>query len=132
MGALTDRTNKWEAQKAELDATEADLSKAVSNLEDAIKHLEESKGTALTQESKDELKHNVELAKVLGLGGKLGSEGLALLSNDPGEYEYHSGGIIKLLDLLRQDFQSKLNDTIDEIAKEQENYDKFKENAEAF
>jgi len=130
--ALAERTNNWNKQKAELEATEADLTKAVRNLEGAIEHLNASKSTALTQESKEQIKHNLELAKVLGLGGKLGPEGVALLTNDPGDYEYHSGGIIKLLDLLAQDFQKKLNDTIDEITKEQENYDEYKASTEAF
>lgn len=122
--ALTKRTNNWNAQKAELEATEEDLGKAVRNLEAAIDHLSNAKGLGLTQEAKNDLKHNLDLAQALGLETKV--DALALLANDPGEYQYHSGGITKLLDLLRQDFQQKLNDVIDEKTKEQANYDEFK------
>jgi len=119
--SLAERTKNWETKKAELEATGDDLSKANSALEDAIKHLGSSKPADLLA-LRSSIKQHLQLADALGLS----SRSLSLLSG-PGEFDFHSNDIIKILNQLKEEFEGKLRDVHDTLAKKEEAFIAFRD-----
>merc|ERR1719359_355938 len=95
----------------------ADLEKAISSLEGAIKALENSKPTDLLQVKKM-IRKSVALADVLDLSPKHRRAINALLqtNQDPdvpeGDYEFHSQGIIDILNELLKDFTANKEEKV--------------------
>jgi len=114
----------------------ADLSKAISSLEGAIAALEDSKNVALP-EIKRIIRRSVALADALDLSPKHRRAINALLqtSQDPDvpetDYEFHSQGIIDLLQSLLKDFNANKADKVAEEEKSQAAHDALMEKKRA-
>lgn len=119
---LDDKTQSWLASKAKLQATEADLGGAVDSLGRAITHLESSKDTGLVS-LRTTIRHNLQLADALGLSS---SHKISLLSNDPGEYDFHSGDVVSTLNTLKTEFTNKHTEVQEEFEKQKKAYDEYK------
>jgi len=120
-----------EKEKAEYDAVIADLSKAISSLEGAIASLEDSKNPSMLVEIKRTIRRSVALADALDLNPKhrRAIEALLQTSQDPDvpetDYEFHSQGIIDLLQSLLKDFNANKADKVAEEEKAQSAHDKL-------
>merc|ERR1719160_378873 len=92
----------------EYEAAAADLSKAISSLEGAIKTIEESKPTALfLPEIKTSIQQSLETADALNLVSEENQKAVAAFLQGPSAYEFHSQGIIDILEKLLKDYQEK-------------------------
>merc|ERR1719171_2764508 len=123
-------------EKAEYDAVIADLEKAISSLEGAIKALEGSKPVDLVQLRKT-VRKSVALADALDLNPKQRRAIDAFLQTeqDPdvpeSDYEFHSQGIIDLLNELLKDFSATKDEKVAEEEKAQAAHDALMEKKRA-
>jgi len=126
--ALTDRTNLWEATKADLEKTKADVFNALTSLEKAIEHLQNAKNAKGSEliSLKETIRHNLKLADALGIS----SQSMSLLQG-PGDYDYHSNDIIKILETLKTEFSAKHSDVQAELDKGQTAFNDFESATQA-
>merc|ERR1719453_2623637 len=109
-------------EKAEYDRVIADLEKAISSLEGAIAALEKSKPADLIQ-IKRMIRKSIALADLLDLSPKHRRAINALLQTDQdpdvpeGDYEFHSQGIIDVLNELLKDFNANKDEKVAEEEK---------------
>mmetsp|Transcript_26436 Transcript_26436/g.75677 ORF Transcript_26436/g.75677 Transcript_26436/m.75677 type:complete len:753 (-) Transcript_26436:48-2306(-) len=103
--------SEWRAKTLKLyQANSADLQAALNALDGAIKTLKSSKAPSFVQIS-DSLSAALALADALNLGGA--SKAIALLQQAPAnevpmeDYDFHSNGILALLEKLQDDFRAE-------------------------
>merc|ERR1719161_2148105 len=112
-------------EKAEYDAVQADLSKAVDSIENAITALTPKllQVSSLSRDDFEQLRKtirkSVALADLLGVKPKLRRAVKALMQTSEPEvpendYEFHSQGILDVLDELKKDFQANLDEKKEE------------------
>eukprot|EP00397_Hematodinium_sp_SG-2012_P029677 GEMP01031376.1.p1 GENE.GEMP01031376.1~~GEMP01031376.1.p1 ORF type:complete len:679 (+),score=224.82 GEMP01031376.1:53-2089(+) len=120
---LSERTKEHLAAKTVLQKNEADLANAADSLEKAIEQVKAATSAELISTSvKTSIRRNLAVAEALGLSSKT----VSFLSNDPGDYESHSGDIIKTLADLLVEFKAKHEEVATEITAVQKAFDEYK------
>jgi len=136
---LKDATVRCQQEQAEYEATSADLLKAISTLDGALKVLEASKPSATALISiRASVDQSLALADALDLleakkqqavtnflqgGGKVDP-------NNP-EYQYHSQGIVQILEKLLVDFRAQKANSDTEWGKAKKSCDDLKQTLSA-
>lgn len=94
------------------EKTEAVMQNAEEKLEQAIEHVNSLKAAQFIElKDSDTIHHDLQLAEALGLSTRATS----FLSKGPGEYDYHSNDIIKILGSLKTELTQKSTDVKTEI-----------------
>jgi len=119
-GELTETQARCMTEEAEVEAKVADLKKAISSLSGAIDAMTGAKGAsflALKTDVRAAVSESLELAEALSLSFTPKQQAVvAFLQQgkaDPGDYKFHSGGIIDTLEKLKTDFEKEKDDAKD-------------------
>jgi len=126
---LNERSTKQAAEEREktlklYETNTADLTSAIDSLAGALKTLKASKSPSLAQikSVSKTVSTAVMLADTMGLGGGVDKKFMAFLQQEPSngnevpmeDYDFHSNGIIMLLEKLEKDFRAEKVD-VDKI-----------------